>query len=136
MVLKLLFFPKNNEKSSSGWGLRPKTPVCDKFELQYTSLLKHVSQFTHFRILTRLLVSALSLNEFLVTCQHQATTSGLPFYNIFAPPKIPLLKFLMTLLHVICGLVPPPQSKILATPMTQVVVFPLVFFSTAFSNWQ
>ena len=34
----------------------------------------------------------------------------------------------MTLLHVICGLPPPPQSKILATPMTQVVVFPLVFF--------
>ena len=36
--------------------LRPQTPVCDTFELQYTSLLKHVSQFTHFRSLTRLLV--------------------------------------------------------------------------------
>ena len=33
----------------------------------------------------------------------------------------------MTLLHVICGLAPPPQSKILATPMTQVVVFSLFF---------
>ena len=45
--IKTTFFPKNYEKSSS---------VCDTFELQYTSLLKHVSQFTHFRILTRLLV--------------------------------------------------------------------------------
>ena len=34
----------------------------------------------------------------------------------------------MTLLHVICGFAP-PQSKILATPMTQVAVFPLVFFN-------
>ena len=53
------FFPKNYEKSSitsGGWRLRPQTPVCDTFELQYTSLLEHVSQFTHFRILTRLLV--------------------------------------------------------------------------------
>ena len=54
------FFPKNYEKSpsgwelrppepiaSGGWRLRPQTPVCDTFELQYTSLLKHVSQFRH-----------------------------------------------------------------------------------------
>ena len=43
MVLKQFFFPKNYEKSPNG---------CDTFELQYTSLLKHVSQFRHFRILT------------------------------------------------------------------------------------
>ena len=67
--IKTTFFPKNYEKSSSGWGLRPQTPIAsggwrlrpqtpvwDTFELQYTSLLKHVSQFTHFRSLTRLLV--------------------------------------------------------------------------------
>ena len=52
MVLKQLFFQKNYEKSPSGCGLRPQTPVCDTFELQYTLLLKHVSQFRHFRILT------------------------------------------------------------------------------------
>ena len=51
--IKTTFFPKNYEKLSR---LRPQTPVCDTFELQYTSLLKHVSQFTQFRILTRLLV--------------------------------------------------------------------------------
>ena len=27
------------------------------------------------------------LNEFLVTCQHRATASDLPFYDIFAPSK-------------------------------------------------
>ena len=40
------------EKSPSGWELHPQTPVCDMFELQYTSLLKHISQFRHFCILT------------------------------------------------------------------------------------
>ena len=29
------------------------------------------------------------MNEFLVTCQHQATASDLPFYDIFAPHKNP-----------------------------------------------
>ena len=37
------------------------------------------------------------------------------------PQKIPVSKFLMTLLHVICGL--PPQSKILATPISSTLVF-------------
>ena len=63
--IKTTFFPKNYEKSSSGWKNRPgaslpdphslgrleappQIPVCDTFELQYTSLLQHVSQFTHF----------------------------------------------------------------------------------------
>ena len=30
----------------------PQIHVCDTFELPYTSLLKQVSQFRHFRILT------------------------------------------------------------------------------------
>ena len=38
--------------ASGGWGLRPQTPVCDTFELQCTSLLKHVSQFRYFCTLT------------------------------------------------------------------------------------
>ena len=50
--IKIAFFPKNYEKLSNGCGLRPQTPVCDTFELQYTSLLKHVSQSRHFRVLT------------------------------------------------------------------------------------
>ena len=113
--IKIVFFPKNYEKSPSGWGLRPQipiasrvTPVCDTFELQYTSLLKHVSQFRHFRILT---IGLSLLLERVPACQHQATGSDLPFYNIFATTKNPLPKFLMTSLHVICGLIPPPNQK-------------------------
>ena len=33
--------------------------------------------------------------------------SNCPFYDIFAPTKFPLLKFLMTSLHMICDLAPP-----------------------------
>ena len=51
------------------------------------------------------------LNEFLVTCQQQATASDLPFYDIFAPQQIPLLKFMMMSLHVICGLPLPLNQK-------------------------
>ena len=57
MILKKAFFSKKYEKSPSGWGLRPQTPVCDTFKLQYTSLLKHVSRFIRFHI--ELLVKAL-----------------------------------------------------------------------------
>ena len=49
--VKTAFF-KNLQKLPSGWGLRPQTPVCDIFEVQYISLLKHVAQFRHFRFLT------------------------------------------------------------------------------------
>ena len=31
--IKIVIFSKNCEKLSSGWGLRPHTPVCDTFEL-------------------------------------------------------------------------------------------------------
>ena len=59
MVLKQLFFSKNYKKSpsphtpiaSSGWGLCPQTLINDTFELQHTSLFKHVSEFRHFHIL-------------------------------------------------------------------------------------
>ena len=49
--IKIAFFLKNCEKSPSACELRPQTPVCDTFKLQYTSLLKHVAQFRHFHIL-------------------------------------------------------------------------------------
>ena len=50
-------------------------------------------------------------------CQTQATASDLPIYNIFAPQKVPLSK---TSDDVIAGsmwFAPPPQSKLLATPI-------------------
>ena len=52
------------------------------------------------------------------SCCNKATASDLPFYDIFAPQKFLFWKFLMTSLHVICGL-GLSQSKILATPMAQ-----------------
>ena len=106
MIIKIAFFQKLRKIAQRTGGSAPQTLFCDTFELQYTSLLKHVSQFKHFRNLT--IGLKLSLNEFLVTCQHQATASDLPFYDIFAPRKIPFSKFLMASLHVICGLGPPP----------------------------
>ena len=96
--IKIAFFPKNYEKSpkglglspqtpiaSDGWGLRPQTPSV--IRLNYSTLLysTHVPQFRHYGILT--IGLSLSLNEFLVTCQHQATAFGLPFYDTFAPTK-------------------------------------------------
>ena len=52
----------------------------------------------------------------LVKCQHQATASDLPFYNIFAIQKVPFFKIFDDIIA--CDLwFGPPQSNILATPM-------------------
>ena len=119
MVLKYRYFPKNYEIPPSGWGLRPQNPVCNTFELQYTSLLntrRPVETFLYFNYWLR----ANTRPRLLI---FHSTIS-------FPPRKIPFSKFLMMSLHVICGL-GPPQSKILASTMTQVslVVFPLLFFN-------
>ena len=63
--IKIAFFSKKLRKIAQRLGalppdphsfrrLRapPQIPVCDTFELQCTSLLKHVSQFGHFCILS------------------------------------------------------------------------------------
>ena len=95
--------------ASGGWGLRPQTPLCDTFDLQYTCLLNMrlpIYTFSHFNYCFK----PYRLNKSLVMCQHQATASDLRFYDIFAPQKILLSKFLMTSLHVICGLGPPKQK--------------------------
>ena len=120
------FFSKNLQKSPSGWELCPQTPVAiggwglcpqtsvsDTFE--YTSLLTHVFQVRplHF--------STISFRPLpLPTSWQSAIRLRLQiFHSTISLPHKKLLfrKFLMTSLHVICGLGPPPQSKILATPM-------------------
>ena len=90
----------------NGWGRNPQTPVCDTFELQSTSLLKHVSQFRHFRILT-IGLSPL-LNEFLVTCHHQATASDLTFSDIFALTKNSSFEVFDDV--IVCDLPPPIKN--------------------------
>ena len=54
----------------------------------------------------------------------------------FTPQKIPLSKFLMTSLRVICGLCPPPNQKTKATPMFQRVVNPTSIFNIFYFIFQ
>ena len=129
MVLNSFFFQKITKNRTAaggkaprplialgGWGIRPPDArqwyvwIAEHFLYSNTS-----PKVRHFYILNTGLGSP-RLNECVVKCQHQATASDIPFYDIFAPQKVSLLKFLMTSLHVICGL-GPLQSKILATPM-------------------
>ena len=44
--------------------------------------------------------------------QKSLAAFGLPFYNIFVPQKVAFRKFLMTTLHVIGGLPPPPIKNL------------------------
>ena len=72
-------------------------PDCDTFELQYTFLLKHVSQFRHFCFLI------IGLNPLLERVFSYVPTPGHGFWSsilrYFCPhKKIALSKFLMTLL--------------------------------------
>ena len=106
-------FSKNYEKLPSGFAPRP--PSVTRFDLQYTSLF-NTSPTLNIFTFQLLILSAPPpppppLNEFVVTCQHQATASDLPFYDIFVPTKNFFSKFLMTSLHVICGLGPLNQKS-------------------------
>ena len=83
--INIAFFQKDT-KNRPAAGASPSDP-----------LLRYVWITMHFFTQTRLTILTFSqfnywfkpspLNEFLVTCQHQATTSDLPFYDIFTPHK-------------------------------------------------
>ena len=49
--IKIAIFSKKLQKTAQRLGASSPDHVCDTFELQYTSLIKHVSQFRHFRTL-------------------------------------------------------------------------------------
>ena len=111
---KIAFFSKKYEKLPSGCGLCPQTLVCDTFELQYTCLLKHVSQFTHFRTLS---IGLSPLLEGVPSCE---STPGHGFWSsfcdIFASTKN--FSFEVSDDVIACDLwFEPPQSNILATPI-------------------
>ena len=91
MAFEIACFAKN--RSTSG-GSVPRPPSA--IRLSYTSSLTHVTQYWTFHFLT------------LVT---QTTVSGLPFCDIFVPQKLFFRKFLMTSLHVICGVPHPLIQK-------------------------
>ena len=109
--IKIAFFSKTLEKSPSV----SQTLICDTFELQNTFLLKHISKIwtlLHFNYWFK----PSPWNGFLALCQHQATASDLPFYNIFASTKN--FSFEVSDDVIACDLwFGPPLSKILATPM-------------------
>ena len=85
--IKIAFFSKKLQKNTNGLGLRPQTPVCDTFELHWFT--QNVSKVTYLHFST-ILVEALSLCKI--------------------PVKWKTGNFLMTSLHVICGLSLPNQK--------------------------
>ena len=105
MALKQLFFPKNCQtifpknlsqipKASRRWGPRPQIPVCDTFELHWHS--QHVSIVRYLHFLT------ISLSSF-------------PFAKSWLSANWQIFDDVIA-----CGLwFRPPQSKILATPITR-----------------
>ena len=103
--IKIAFYFKQLRKVAQRLGALPQTLVCDTLEMQYTSLFKQVYQIRHFRILT------IGLSPLHWT-NSQLRANTRPRLLIFdstislPPQKIPFSKFLMTSLHVICGLPP------------------------------
>ena len=81
--------------------------------LNYSTLL-FLNTFPNLDIF-RNLTTGIGLNHLLERVPsyvlHQATASDLLLYNIFAPTKISLSKFLMTSLQVICDLGPHNQKS-------------------------
>ena len=98
-----------------GWGLCPQTPVSDTFE--YTSLLNTSSKldfYIHFSTISFCPLPLPKSWQSAIRLWLQIFHSMISLAN----KKLLFRKFLMTSLHVICGL-GPPQSKILATPMDE-----------------
>ena len=98
-----------------GWGLCPQTSVSDTFE--NTSLLNTSSKLDFYTFQQLVFFCPLPLPK---SWQSAIWLRLQIFHSTISLPHKKLLfrKFLMASLRVICGLAPPPpQSKILATPM-------------------
>ena len=107
--IKIAFFPRNYKKLPSGWGLRPQTPICGTFELQFTSLVKHVSQFWHFCILI------IGLSPLLERVPIYVPTPGHGFWSSILQYLCPYKNFLFRsfwwrhcMWFVVC---PPPNQE-------------------------
>ena len=117
--IKIAFFSKNLQKSPSGWGLCPQTPIAsgswglcpqtplwDTFE--YTSLLNTSPKLDlHFPTISLrpfpLPKSWFSANGLQLQIFHSTIS--------LSHKKFLFWKLLMTSLHVICGLGPPNQKS-------------------------
>ena len=127
--IKIAFFSKNLQKSPSGWGLCPQTPiatggwgfrpqtlVCGTFE--YTSLLTTSPKVRHLHFLT-ISFRPLPLPKSWLSATDYSFRSSILRY-LFAPQKVPFLKIsddVIAMWFVVWA----PQSKILATPMLPTV---------------
>ena len=96
-----------DSKASGGRGLRPQTPVCDTFERH--KLSQNVSKVRY------LLFSTIKLSP--LSLQNRGLSANRQRFQIFHPTislsheKLLFWKFLMTSLHVICGLGPPAKNS-------------------------
>ena len=85
--VKTAFFFKKLRKIAQRLGALPPDP-CQYYvwiTVGYTSLLNTSPNLNILRI--DYLFKPSSSDEFVVTCQHQATASDFPFHDIFAPTK-------------------------------------------------
>ena len=62
-----------------------------------------------------------SFSKILVNCQQQALDLDLPFYDIFAPQKVPFLKISDDIIACNLWFGPSPQSQTVAMPMVTMV---------------
>ena len=104
MLKQLFFFITKTRPAAGGFA------VNITFELQNTSLLNTSPNLDIFAFVQKPSPS----DEFLVTCQHQATAFDLPFQDIFAPTKNSSFELSDDVIARDLG---SPQSKIVATPM-------------------
>ena len=89
MALKELFITKNCPADGDFVPRLPSVTRLSYISLLNTSPKLNIFTLLHLHFFLNLTPSL--LNKILVKCQ-QATASDLPFYDIFAPQKVPLLK--------------------------------------------
>ena len=83
--IKIYFFSKNLQKSHSGWGLCPQTPIAIGGWGLYPSPKLDTLHFLTISFHPLPLPKSWSSAK-------RATASNLSFYDMFAPQKVPVLK--------------------------------------------
>ena len=105
MLLKQLFFQKIAQRLGAS---PPRSPLMIRLNCSHF-FTQHGSQFSHFHILTIDLSPPPRTSSYL---RASTRLRLLISHSTSLPPQIvPLSKFLMTSLYVICGLGPPNQKS-------------------------
>ena len=106
-----LFLSKNFPASRGEAPRTPKAPEAGGFAPTPPSVIR-LSCTTLFN-------TSPSLDIFILKFRKPDHGFWSSILRYLCPTKFLFQKFLMTLMHVICDLPPPPKSKILASPMRQ-----------------